>query len=63
MKNRIIAAITFAVAIAYTFLFFCIPVAITAFIWTGQSFYGGIALTCANWVLFLSVIIALSMKQ
>ena len=63
MKNRIIAAFTFGLAILYTFLVLCIPIATTAFVWTGQSFYGAIALTCANWVLFLSVIIALSMKQ
>jgi len=63
MKNRIIAAFTFGLAILYTFLVLCIPIATTAFVWTGKSFYGAIALTCCIWALFLTVVIALASKQ
>lgn len=63
MKNKIIAAFTFGLAVLYTFLVLCIPIATTAFVWTGQSFYGAGALTCCIWALFLTVIIALASKQ
>jgi len=63
MKNRLITAFSIGLAILYAFLCFCIPIATTAFVWTGQSFYGAVALTCCIWGLFLTVIIALTSKQ
>ena len=63
MKNRIIAAFTFGLAILYIFLVLCIPIATTAFVWTGESSYAASALTCCIWALFLTVVIALASKQ
>ena len=63
MKNKFTAAFTIGLAILYIFLCLCIPIATTAFVWTGQSFYGAVALTCSIWTLFLTIIIALTSKQ